>query len=164
MVGILVDRNVLEATLKFVERNETSNRMNICVKLPITASDTLKTLNRKRYARMSYIAIELFTKIMEHAAQMQLASDIQVIRLITNHIFQRTEAETAELEENDLMLQILKVVERLDNAFQTSPQNSHKKKIVQLSQKYLTQDLEDEYVKRGLEIEALQCKYLIYIL
>ncbi|XP_071146397.1 uncharacterized protein [Mytilus edulis] len=161
MVGILVDRNVLEATLKFVERNETSNRMNICVKLPITASDTLKTLNRKRYARMSYIAIELFTNIMEHAAQMQLTSDIQVIRLITNHIIQRREAETAELEENYLMLQILKVVERFDNAFQTSPQNSHKKKIVQLSQKYLTQDLEDEYVKRGLEIEALQCKMII---
>ncbi|OPL33092.1 hypothetical protein AM593_09803, partial [Mytilus galloprovincialis] len=160
MVGILVDRNVLEATLKFVERNETSNRMNICVKLPIAASDTLKTLNRKRYARMSYIAIELFTNIMEHAAQMQLPSDTQVIRLITNHIFQRTETEIAELEENGLMLQILKVVERLDNAFQTSSQNSHKTKIVQLSQKYLTRDLEDEYVQKGLEMEALQCKMI----
>ncbi|CAC5424434.1 unnamed protein product [Mytilus coruscus] len=163
MAGIIVHRNILEATLKFVEINETSNRMNICVGLPIIASDTLKRLNRKRYARMSHIAIELFTNMLENAAQMQVPSEIQFIRLIRNHIFQRTEAEIAELEENDLLLQILKVVECLDNAFQNSQENSYKKKIVLLSQTYLNQELENEFVKKGLEIHALRCKMITKI-
>ncbi|XP_052083372.1 uncharacterized protein LOC127720692 isoform X2 [Mytilus californianus] len=160
MAEIIVDRNVLEATLKFVEINETSNRMNICLRLPIIAMDTSKRLNRKRYARMSYIAIELFTNILEHAAQMEVPSEIQSIRLIRNHVFQRTEAEIAELEEKELFLQILKVVERLDNSFQNSQENSYKEKIVLLSQTYLNQDLEIEFVKKGLEINALHCKMI----